>query len=82
MSGQPAPREGFRWECPYCGGSRLNVSKDESGKIHAIAALRTHIMAMDGTEHGPKNEFPADFETLDLAEYVVRVDGGDDSDDR
>ena len=74
-TGQPAPRGGFRWDCPFCGTSRLNASDDASGKQNAIAALRTHIVASDGGEHGPKNEYPADFDPRELAEHVVGVDG-------
>lgn len=63
---------GHRWECPYCGDSRVNKASGESGKNYAISALRTHIFASDGAEHGPRNEFP-DGESLDLADYVVEV---------
>lgn len=76
MIDRPATDGGFRWECPLCGMSRLNASKDESGEKNALAALRTHIIASDGTEHGPKNEYPADFDHETLAEHVVRVDRG------
>lgn len=74
MTERPAPRGGFRWECPFCGTSRLNTSEDRSGEENALAALRTHILASDGIEHGPKNEYPADFDPGALAEHVVRVD--------
>lgn len=74
MAGQPTPREGFRWECPYCGASRVNGSDHESGEANAIAALRTHVVASDGAKHGPRNEFPADFDTVELADYVSKVD--------
>lgn len=70
---------GHEWTCPYCGKSRLNKSGDEAGLENAIVALRTHIIASDGAEHGPVNEFPRD-EMLDLSEHVVEVDrswGGD-----
>lgn len=56
--------------------SRLNAAVDESEGANAIAALRSHIIASGGTEHGPQNEHPADYDTLDLAEHVVEVDGG------
>lgn len=75
MTGRPSPRGGYRWECPYCGASRLNTSEEESGEENAIAALRTHIVASDGADHGPENEYPADYDAVDLAEHVVRVDG-------
>lgn len=74
MKEQPVPGGGFRWECPRCGMSRLNASEDASGEENALAAVRTHIVASDGTEHGPKNEYPADFEPGTLVEHVVRVD--------
>ena len=67
------PRGGFEWTCPYCGASRLNKSEDDSGRANAIAALRTHIQASEGTGHGPKNEFPTD-RPLTLSEHVTRVD--------
>lgn len=68
------PRDGFKWECPYCGASRINASDNGSGEANAITALRTHIVASDGVEHGPRYEFPADFDTVELADYVVSVD--------
>lgn len=74
MTDRPAPDGGFRWECPLCGMSRLNASDDESGGENALAAVRTHIVASDGAEHGPKNEYPADFNPGTLAKQVVRVD--------
>lgn len=76
MTHRRAPRGGFRWECPFCGTSRLNASDDESGQDNALAALRTHIVASDGIEHGPKNEYPVDFDPGTLAEHMERVDRG------
>lgn len=66
---------GYRWTCPYCGTSRVNVVEDEAGQRHALTALRTHITASDGAEHGPRNELPTDFDEVTLSEHVERVDG-------
>lgn len=75
MTDDPVPRGGFRWKCPLCGKSRLNATEDESGEENAIAAIRTHIVASDGADHGPRGEYPAGFDPRGLAEHVVRVDG-------
>lgn len=66
--------EGYEWTCPYCGKSQLNKSVGQSGKQNAIAALRTHVVASDGDEHGPRNELPPD-ESLRLSDHVRRVGG-------
>lgn len=68
-----AHSEGWEWTCPYCERSRVNISTGEDGEKNAIAALRTHIMASDGAEHGPRNEFPAHLEGLELTDYVVKI---------
>lgn len=65
---------GFQWTCPFCGKSRTNKSTEESGQENATAALRAHIIASDGADHGPTNEYPTDAERLALSEYVVRMD--------
>lgn len=67
--------EGYRWTCPFCGKSRTNTSTGEAGKSNAVAALRTHIIASDGADHGPKNEYPADADQHTLSEHVTRVEG-------
>lgn len=72
MSNHSAPRGGFRWTCPYYGASRLNKS-GESEEENAIAALRAHILATDGSEHGPTNEYPDECGFLTLSDHVVRV---------
>lgn len=72
MTNHSAPRGGFRWTCPYCGASRLNKSR-ESKEENAIAALRTHILASDGSEHGPTNEYPDEYGSLTFSDHVVRV---------
>jgi len=64
---------GFRWEYPLCGKSRLKVSIDESEEEDAINALRAHIFASVGTNHGPRNEYLPDFDREDLAEHVISV---------
>lgn len=69
----PPTDGGYEWTCPYCGTSRVNVSEDEAGERYAIAALRTHIVASDGAEHGPRNELPTDFDEVTLAENVEQV---------
>lgn len=74
MTDDPSPRGGFRWECPICGMSRLNASEDESGERNAIAALRTHVIASDGADHGPKGEYPVGFDPRGLAGHVIRAD--------
>ena len=73
MTNEMVPRGGYEWTCPYCEKSRLNKSRDEAGEETAIVALRTHIIASDGAEHGPRNEFPSD-EMQDLSRHVVEVD--------
>ncbi len=75
--GSTDTEEGFRWECPFCGESRLKPLEGESGKQNAITALRSHIMATDGRRHGPKNAFPDGFERAELTDnVVVEGDGG------
>lgn len=64
---------GYRWECPYCGQTRTNAAASEAGEANALGALRSHIIATDGADHGPHNELPADAETLALSEYVENV---------
>lgn len=75
-----SPSGGYEWTCPYCGKSRLNRSDDEAGLENAKKALRTHIIASDDADHGPRNAFPSD-EMVDLSEHVVEVDRswGEDS---
>lgn len=63
---------GYRWSCPFCGTSRLNSSDGERAKENSIAALRSHIIASDGTSHGPRNEFPPDA-PLTLSDHVSAV---------
>lgn len=70
---------GYRWTCPFCGASRLNTSEVGAGMENAVKALQTHVMASSDDEHGARNEFPPDFDSLDLAAYVVAVDGREDS---
>ena len=77
MTNHPVPREGFRWTCPYCGASRLNKS-GESEEENAVAALRAHILATDGSEHGPKNEYPDGYGSFTPSDYVRRVARGRD----
>ena len=66
---------GYEWTCPICGQSRMNNQSGPDGEENAIAALRTHIVASDGSEHGPRNESPPALDTLSLEEYVVEVSG-------
>jgi hypothetical protein len=68
----PIPEGGYEWTCPYCGQSRTNSSNGEDGETNAIKALRTHIVASDGDDHGPRNELPTD--DLTLSDHVERVD--------
>lgn len=75
MTNDPTPRGGFRWECPFCGTSRLNASEHESGEENAISALRTHVIASDDADHGPTGEYPAGFDPGDLADHLAREDG-------
>lgn len=75
MTDRPASRGGFRWECPFCGQTRLNRSEDGAGEENAITALRTHIISSDGDEHGPRNEYPPGFDPRVLPEHVIEVDG-------
>lgn len=58
----------FKWDCPYCGESRL---LDVSGEEEATEALRSHIVGADDV-HGPRNEEPVDGERT-LFEYVCLV---------
>ena len=76
MSKHSTAKSGFRWTCPYCGASRLNRSPDDDGSSNAVVALRTHVQASDGAEHGPKNEFPGSFSDLTLADHVVPAGQG------
>ena len=76
--GEP-PVGGYEWTCPFCESSRLNATGGDAGMENAIRALKTHVMASADAEHGPRNEFPADFDALALSEYVVEVDGRGDS---
>lgn len=66
-------REGFEWNCPCCGKSELNTSNGESGRQNATSSLRTHILASDGNEHGPKGEYPTEEGLPPFDEYVVEV---------
>ena len=63
---------GFRLGVPYCWTSRI-TEEYESAKETALAALRGNIFASDGTVHGPRNEYPAEFETEKLTEHVGRI---------
>lgn len=72
-NGRPVERGGFRWTCPFCGKSRLNRTDGEEGRKNATAALRTHIMASGGDEHGPRNGFPTD-DIPALAEHVTEAE--------
>lgn len=67
-------REGYRWTCPFYGKFRTNKSTGEAGKSNAITALRTHLLASDGADHGLKNEYPTDADRLTLSEYVIRAE--------
>ena len=67
-------RTGYEWRCPICSKSRLNASDDESGRENAVVALRTHVVASDGADHGPRHEYPARFDAESLADHVVRID--------
>lgn len=73
-TGRSTTRAGYEWRCPICGTSRLNASEGESGLGNAVAALRTHVIASDDAEHGPRHEYPATFDAESLADHVVRVD--------
>lgn len=66
-------KAGYRWTCPFCGTSRLNITTGEDGEGNAIAALRAHIYASAGDGHGPHNAFPSEF--LALSEHVIEVEG-------
>jgi hypothetical protein len=46
----------------------------ELSQENAVTALRSHIIASDGTEHGPQHELPADLDPSVLSEYVVGVE--------
>jgi len=65
--------EGYRWTCPFCGESTVNKSTGEFGWRNAETALRTHLVATDGADHGPRYEFPLGMDDLELAEHVDRV---------
>ena len=67
----------FEWTCPHCGETRLNTSMDGSGEANAITALRVHIYASDGPEHGPRRQYPTGYDVRTLAEHVVEVDSRD-----
>lgn len=75
MGEESMPDGKFKWVCPFCDTSRVNVSNAEGGRENAIAALQGHILASDGAAHGPRNRFPDGFEDIDLPENIVRIDG-------
>lgn len=68
------PCGGFQWTCPFCGTSRLNAAADESGRENALVALRTHIVASDGADHGPRHDYPPEFDHGRLPDHVVQRD--------
>lgn len=74
MSGSRVSSDGFEWSCPFCGQSRLNVSEDGSGNENAVSALRSHILASEGSGHGAVNAYPPEFDPETLADHVDRLD--------
>lgn len=71
-------RDGFRWTCPFCGTSRLNTSGADSGEQNGVAALRSHVLASEGADHGPVDAYPAGFDPDTLSDHVVQLDRRDD----
>jgi hypothetical protein len=78
--GSPDPRERFRWECPYCGNSRITRWESGTGMEHAKAALLLHVLLSEGDGHGPRNEYPEGFDREGLVDYVTRPREGDERD--
>ena len=72
-------RGGYRWTCPVCGATKLNQTVDGSGRTNAINALRAHLVATDGDEHGARNQYPDGFDPDALVDHVSRVDRRGDS---
>lgn len=64
-----ASKNGYRWECPFCGKSRRKLRDEESAIQNAITALRMHILATNAAEHGSRYSLPAEFD-VDLANHV------------
>lgn len=67
------PTEGYEWTCPFCGKSRISTAGGEAGEQNAIAALRSHILASVGADHGPRNELPPTG-SLTLSDHVVWIE--------
>lgn len=71
---------GYQWTCPFCGASRLNRSEQGEGPENAITALRSHILATNGIDHGPRNTIPDEDGAPTLDDHVVCVDDGNKRD--
>lgn len=75
MSYRPRSGDGFRWTCPVCGETQLNTSSvDGEGRVNATNALRAHLIATEGDGHGPRNEYPSDFDPESIPKHITRED--------
>lgn len=62
---------GYRWECPVCGESRVNTMDEYGSK--SLGALKSHVRNSDWGEHGAARSYPADLDARELYRYVSPV---------
>lgn len=62
---------GYRWECPVCGESRVNTMDEYGSK--SLGALKSHVRNSDWGEHGAARSYPADLDVRELYQYVSPV---------
>lgn len=51
-----SPDSGYRWECPICEKSRVNLLSMQGR--NALRALKTHVYLSDGDGHGDVGSYP------------------------
>lgn len=55
-----SPRRLYRWTCPYCEQSGLQMTTPSGGEDAVLDTVRTHVRFAGDDAHGPKGSVPED----------------------
>lgn len=65
----------YRWTCPYCEKSNLQITASSNGKQGVVDAVVRHIRFTDGNGHSPKHVLPTDSVEATILENITSLDG-------